>query len=266
MKPQIFGIPSYMIMWVLMALVSVPVGTWLGWRGGFSARRSLVACVAAGVIIFLGSKLPYLAEQAFLHPAGTFVFQRDDSSGVLGNGFRIPGGVFLMIPLFPLICRSLRLPALEFADATFPAIAIALVLNRVGCFMMGCCFGRVTSFPLAITFPPGATAYQWQLSAGLLTAGAPRSLPVHPLQLYFVALWALLYFLARHWQRTKHFDGQVWTNFNLVFFGGTFLVEFLRPYWLHVNLILCATVVVATAWLRLLRALRPAPVMARSAM
>jgi len=111
----------------------------------------------------------------------------------------------------------------------------------------------VTSFPIAITFPPGARVYEWQMMQGLIGGPAARTLPVHPLQLYFAALGLAIYALARHWQDTKHVDGDVWANCFLLFFGGTFLLELLRPAPLHLNLILTATIVAAT-WIAKARA------------
>jgi phosphatidylglycerol:prolipoprotein diacylglycerol transferase len=157
---------------------------------------------------------------------------------LVGHGFRIPGGILLLAAALPAVCARLRLPTLRFADTVMPAAAVALVCIRIGCFLNGCCFGKVTDFPLAITFPPDARVYESQLLEGLISGPAAHTLPVHPLQIYFALLGVLLYGLSRRWQSTKQFDGEVLVNFYLVFFAGTFLLEFLRAAPLHLNLAL----------------------------
>jgi phosphatidylglycerol---prolipoprotein diacylglyceryl transferase len=254
MKPQIFGLETYFLFWPVAAVFGIWTGMRLARRAGFSPRTAFLALVALAFTIFFGSKLLYISEY-FLFPLDDPVPVGQTSLiAVLWHGFRIPGGILLLIPVMPLLCRRLRLPTLRFADAVIPAVGIAIVFIRTGCLCNGCCFGRVTNFPLAITFPRGARVYEWQMLHGLIGGPATHTLPVHPLQIYFGLLGLLLYVLGRRWQQTKSFEGEVWVNFNLVFFGGTFLLELLRPTFLHQNLLVtvaaaCAALIIKV-WAR----------------
>jgi phosphatidylglycerol:prolipoprotein diacylglycerol transferase len=245
-RPHVLGLTTYFILWLLGAIVGVAVAVRDARRAGFSLRAATLGACTIAVTILLGSKLLYLAEHVLYPHDAALPWQQDDWRTLLRYGFRIPGGILLMAPVLPLLCRSLRLPTLQFADVILPGVAVALVFIRVGCFLNGCCFGRVTDFPVAITFPPGAHVYDWQLSQELISVGAAHTLPVHPLQLYFAALGVLLYACSRRWLQTRRFAGQVWINFYVLFFAGTFLLEQLRPQPLHLNLIL-ATVVTGAA-------------------
>lgn len=251
MKPEIFGVLSFVVCWALAAVVGITLGTRMAWRAGLPRRRSLLAVCATAVVILLGSKLLYLTEHVVLPSEDPNPAAQDTIAGLIWRGFRIPGGVLLIVPMLPLICRSLRLPTLRVADAIIPAVGLATFFVRVGCLLNGCCFGSVTDFPVAMTFPPEARVFGWQVSEGLIPAGAAHTLPVHPLQIYFALLGLALYFLGQRWQETKRYDGQVWTRFNLAFFGGTFLLELLRPHPLRINLVLTTTLVIANGWLAL---------------
>ena len=61
-------------------------------------------------------------------------------------------------------------------DVFAPGIALGHVIGRLGCLLAGCCFGRQTDVPWAITFhnDPFAGA----------NVGTPLGVPLHPTQLY----------------------------------------------------------------------------------
>jgi phosphatidylglycerol:prolipoprotein diacylglycerol transferase len=249
MKPQLFGVTSYFVLWVVGAACGVWAATNLSRRAGLPTRQSFVGACALACTILVGSKVLFLIEHWVLPVDAPTLWGQEQFPELLRYGFRIPGGILLMAPVLPLLCRRLHLPTLRFADAVLPAVGLALVFIRVGCLLNGCCFGAVTDLPLAMTFPPTARVYEWQVGHGLIAASAPHTLPVHPLQLYFVLHGLALCLLGLWWQRRKSFDGQVWINFYLVFFGGTFFLEFLRPQPLRLNLLLAAVVVAMTALL-----------------
>jgi phosphatidylglycerol:prolipoprotein diacylglycerol transferase len=256
MKPELFGYTSYFVLWVVGAIAGVWIATRAARHAGFPGGRSLCAACVLALAIVLGSKLLFLLEHALLPADATLAWEQGDLRHVLRFGFRIPGGIVLMGLALPLLCRRLRLAVLPFADAILPGVGIALFFIRIGCLLNGCCFGAITASPLAMTFPAGAQVYSWQVASGLIAPGAARTLPVHPLQAYFALMGLALFLLARRWQRTRRFDGEVWCNFNLVFFGASFFLEWLRPQPLHLNLALCAVAVMVSAGLAL-RARRP---------
>lgn len=251
MWPHVCNLSTYFLLWAVAATLGIAVGLRLTTRAGFPRRQSLLALSAFALTILIGSKLLYVVEH-LLFPFDEPVPLGASHSALFGQGFRIPGGILLLAPAFPAVCRWLRLPVLRFADAAIPAAGVALFWIRIGCFLNGCCFGGVTALPIGMTFPPGTRVFEWQVSDGLIGMLDPHSLPVHPLQLYFALLGLVLFVFAVRWQHTKHFDGEVWANFFMVFFGATFFLEFLRPQPLHLNLIMTASVVFAASaiWLR----------------
>jgi phosphatidylglycerol---prolipoprotein diacylglyceryl transferase len=56
--------------------------------------------------------------------------------------------------------RSIR----WYLDILAPAIMIGLAFGRVGCLLNGCCWGAPTKLPVAIQFPYGSLAYEFQWS------------------------------------------------------------------------------------------------------
>jgi phosphatidylglycerol:prolipoprotein diacylglycerol transferase len=85
-------------------------------------------------------------------------------------------------------------------DVLAPAIILGQAVGRWGCFAAGCCYGKPSSLPWAVTFTdPRANAI----------TGVPLNVPLHPTQLYlsgadFIAFVILIWLAAR-----KRFHGQV---------------------------------------------------------
>lgn len=101
-----------------------------------------------------------------------------------------------------LYLRRRREPFLPYGDAAVPAIALGYGIVRIGCFLNGDDFGTVSSVLWAVRFPPGTDAFFRHLEHGLISAGSTASLPVHPTQLYHVAVGLLLFVVLRRWQGT----------------------------------------------------------------
>ena len=83
-------------------------------------------------------------------------------------------------------CRIHGVPIRTFANCTVVGGAVGQALGRVGCFLVGDDYGRITDLPWGIAFPRGAP---------------PTLDPVHPTQLYEIA-W-LLPVAALLWKRRR---------------------------------------------------------------
>jgi phosphatidylglycerol:prolipoprotein diacylglycerol transferase len=237
MLPEFHGVSVYFSFWLIAA-----VGA--GWIAAVDARDDgmpggrVVAALAAVVLtIIVGSKLYFLAGY-FLFPSADAAFRNQEEVGaVLRQGYRIPGGILLLAAALPLIGSVFRLPTWRFADALTPALGIAVIFVRLGCFMNGCCYGYVTHGPLGVQFPAASKAYETQMLMNEIAWPATHTLPVHPLQLYYALAGAALFLLARRWQLAKQLDGEVFAKGYAFFFVTTFLLEFFRAHTVYINLI-----------------------------
>ncbi len=122
-----------------------------------------------------------------------------------------------------------RAPALTYLDAAASCAPLGIVLGRIGCFLNGDDFGRITDVAWAVRYSPGSYAYQAHLVDGLITTQAGLSLPTHPLQLYLGA-FALLTFvvLSGVYRRRDLPAGTTLAAFLLIDGCGRFFLEFLR--------------------------------------
>lgn len=130
------------------------------------------------------------------------------------------GGLLLALIVAFWYIRRHRLPVWTTCDAFAPGIALGHAIGRVGCFMAGCCYGRHTDLPWAVTFtnPLAAT-----------NVGTPLNDPLHPTQLYeagaeLLILFGLL-FLER---RGRNFPGRTFWSYMLLYGISRFIIEFYR--------------------------------------
>jgi len=91
-----------------------------------------------------------------------------------------------------LICyigaRIHKVDYLTLANCSASSLAVGQSLGRIGCFLVGDDYGKVTDLPWAVAFPQGAPP-------------TPPGIEVHPTQLYEV-MW-LLPLAGLLWQRRK---------------------------------------------------------------
>jgi phosphatidylglycerol:prolipoprotein diacylglycerol transferase len=130
------------------------------------------------------------------------------------------GGLIAAVGTAWILVPRYRLPLWTTADVIAPGIAFGHVIGRVGCLLAGCCYGRPTSVPWAVTFTdPVATA----------NVGTPLDVPLHPTQLYDAAaeLLILTVLLATE-RRGRTFPGRTFWLYILLYGVSRFIVEFYR--------------------------------------
>ena len=93
----------------------------------------------------------------------------------------------------------------------------------------------MTGVPWGVTFPRGSLAFAFQYEQHWLTDEATESLPVHPLQLYFVLAASATYVILIWLQRQPTRPGTTQFVFYLLFFATTALLEPLRANYLTLN-------------------------------
>jgi prolipoprotein diacylglyceryltransferase len=127
-----------------------------------------------------------------------------------------------------LVCRRDGVPLVKMADLAVIPGGVALVFARLGCFMAGCDYGKVSSLPWAMRFPKGSPAWRDQLQAGLIPADRAESLPVHPTELYEALIGIAIVVIGIVLFRRQRRDGQVFLVAATTYSIGRLFNEMLR--------------------------------------
>lgn len=147
----------------------------------------------------------------------------------MAGGLAYYGGFIGAAPVGWYICRRDGIPFWKTADVAGFVIPLGLAFGRMGCLLVGCCFGKPTDGPIGLTFPPHSAASEWQHKAGLLRGPELESLAVHPTQIYESALClAIAAFCLLFVHPRKRYHGQVFLAFVALYSIARFIVEFFR--------------------------------------
>ncbi len=211
MKPVLFQIPflgfgmhTYGLLLAAAFLLALQIALRGARREGIPRDPVLDLWIASLISGIVGAKLLlYLLDLNFYLSNPRALLWGLRSAGVFY------GGLVAAILTSLWIVRRKGLPGWRIADIAAPAIVLGQAVGRLGCFAAGCCYGKVTDLPWAVTFTDP--------EANRIT-GVPLGIPLHPSQLYLslgdLVLFGVLVLLSRR----KSYDGQVFLWY-LVLYG-----------------------------------------------
>jgi len=140
--------------------------------------------------------------------------------GLARSGGVFYGGLIAAVTVALIYLRRHKMPLWTTTDVFAPGIALGHIVGRMGCLLAGCCFGRPTSMPWAITFTnPQAAA----------NAATPLGIPLHPTQLYEAGAELLILIFLLLWERRGiGFPGRTFWSYLLLYGVSRFAIEFYR--------------------------------------
>lgn len=178
------------------------------------ASNLLLIAMVAGI---LGARIFYVVQfwnEHFANAQWWMVFRIDKGGLVFYGGF-----LLAMASIFGY-CKWRKLDFVRVLDVFAPAISAAHACGRIGCYLNGCCYGKVTTSVFGVSYPP--------------ESGIAPGAKVHPIQLYeagenIIAI-ALYFYLVRKGRR-----GTAMAAYMLVYGICRFFNEFFRGdnplYW-----------------------------------
>ncbi|MEG3640907.1 prolipoprotein diacylglyceryl transferase [Magnetococcus sp. PR-3] len=136
------------------------------------------------------------------------------------GGMSFHGGLLGGVTACLLYSRKTNIPCLTLADLVFPIVPLGLLFGRIGNFINGELWGRISDLPWAMVFP-GAGPYAR-----------------HPSQLYEAFLEGVVLFIVLNWLARKTRSSGFLLGAFMVGYGlSRFLVEFVREPDAHLGLL-----------------------------
>ena len=118
-------------------------------------------------------------------------------------------------------CRVKKIAFWKAADLLAPYIALGEAIGRIGCFMNGCCYGKVTTGMFGVVFP------------GETVARIPS-------QIFLSVALLVLYLFLDSLGRKKHFDGFLFASYLILYSGLRFFLDMTRAdnpaIWMNMTL------------------------------
>jgi phosphatidylglycerol:prolipoprotein diacylglycerol transferase len=145
------NIPGYGFMIGIGFIVALIIGELRAKKKGLDKECVLDMAIIAIVTGFLGAKLLFVIVN--------FRDFLDAPLSFLGSsGFVVYGGIIAGVACCILYCHFKKIKFLQYFDIIMPEVAIAQGFGRIGCFLAGCCYGRVTTSSFGVVFPADSFA------------------------------------------------------------------------------------------------------------
>jgi len=218
--PEFFGIGpvtiyTYGVMLAAAYLLGLQLAIARGRKAGLEPARLLDLGVAVVISALVGAKLLLL----FVN----FNYFRNNPEEVMllaRSGGVFYGGLIAATLIALWYIRRHHLPVWKTCDAFAPGIALGHVVGRLGCLLAGCCYGKPSSMPWAITFTDPIAA---------ANVGTPLNVALHPTQVYEAgAELLILVFLLATERRGRRFEGRTFWGYMLLYAVSRFVIEFYR--------------------------------------
>ncbi len=164
------------------------------------ALSSLLTWLMLAAVV--GARTAYVLE----HWSTEFARQPFSVLRVDQGGLMFYGGLIAAALVLVVYTRVYRQHLFQVTDLVLAVVPLGHALGRIGCFMHGCCYGKITESWSGVCFPRESPAWWEQVSAipPLLERTALKSLPVIPTQLIEAAANALLFALLATLYPSRH--------------------------------------------------------------
>lgn len=248
------NIPIYSYGFMLM--IAFLAGLYIARRKAASERLdpNTISDISIYTIIsaIIGARLFFVVQNF-----GDYKNNLLDIFKIYQGGLVYYGGLIAVVVALLVFSRVKRIPLLKLLDTVVLATSLGLVFGRIGCFLNGCCYGKLSNLPWAVRFPrtvdaqgfiDGSPVFLHHYEQGLIKLTDAYSLYVHPTQLYSSLLDLGIFFILYAFSDRFKKDGQTTLLFLLLYAPIRFCLELLRtdnpPIILGLTISQCISVVV----------------------
>lgn len=161
--------------------------------------------------VFVGGKLFF-----YLEDPGSYLQQPSLLFSNLGAGFVFYGSFLFTLPLLYWFFRKNKLPVLPMFDLVAVGGTFVHGLGKIGCFLSGCCHGKVCAPGQGIVFTDPRSSAE------------PLNTPLYPVQLYDALLILCIAALLVYLYPRRKFYGQLILLYAILYGTGRTITEIYR--------------------------------------
>jgi phosphatidylglycerol---prolipoprotein diacylglyceryl transferase len=160
---------------------------------------------------FVGGRLFY-----FFEDIQRYIDQPSLMLRISGGGFVFYGSVLFVIPTIIWWLRRNKVPTRPFLDIMAFVGPIVQSFGRLGCFMAGCCHGKVCHNSLGVTFDNPASMAE------------PLNTPLYPTQLFDIGINLIILLVLYLVSKKQQFAGQLMLIYLMLYAIGRSINETYR--------------------------------------
>jgi len=176
---------------------------------------------------------------SFIVGTKIFTYDRVDWQTMVQQETLIPttekllfGGIILGIIAIMIGKYILRIKQ-NILDAFAVIVPLSFGIQKIGCFLNGCCYGKPTALPWGVQYPVNTVAHFNHYQSGQTGINELLSLPIHPVQIYEMTGAFLVAFIVFKSRKLWKANGSLLLFSILLFCLVRFLTEFFRDIKAH---------------------------------
>ncbi len=213
--------PLYFSLFYLMAVMTCIVFALIeGYRRKYPMVQWLLIISSGVTFLIVGTKIFSYSFNDLHRFLTDFYLPNNGRKTILGGIV----GLFFGIGIARLVLKF-KYPIL---DTIAIALPISMAIQKMGCLMTGCCYGKPCQLPWAITYSEHGIPYHSQLVNGLIEPGRIISHAVHPTQVYAIIAYLLIALIVLKTKNKFQVSGNRLFFAIALFAGYRFFEEFLR--------------------------------------
>ncbi len=217
MKPILFHVGSWPIYsYSAMVAAGYLAGLAFGWIEARRLGQDVANVADISIVMFIAGILGARGLEVIIFYK-RFVDDPLEVFRIWNGGLTWYGGMIAGILAGAVFIRIKKLDLGLWADMCAPAAMLMLGIGRIGCFLNGCCYGKVApDLPWGVVYPathPHLGLYQYK---------------VHPTPLYSSAAAFILFGYLAWRSRRKKFDGEIFWQMVFLYAIARFSLEFFR--------------------------------------
>jgi len=205
---KIFGVDiySYFVILFVSYIICLFIAMKRGEKKGI--KSDIVFDLSLYLLIFgiLGSRLLFVLlnlKNYLINPIHILYFRE---GGLTWHGAAFGGALTIII-----YCYKKKIPSLLMFDIMAPSFILGVGLGKIGCFLNGCCLGKVAQYP-------------WCFAIQSTNSPLHR----HPVQIYELILELIGFLFLIYYDKFTKFRGELFWTYVILYSLIRFSVEFFR--------------------------------------
>lgn len=212
--------PWYNFFYNLAFLITLCILLFEGYRRKFPMLKWIFLIILTRLLFITGTKIVTFSAHDFSMLFSRFQLPETSGKSLMGGLFF--GGMGLLAGRYLLRFKQ------NIWDAFAVALPVGIAIQRIGCFVTGCCYGKTCTLPWAIKYPVYTLPHFHQFNDKLISNHDFLSLPVHPVQLYEMAGLLVAVFLILKFRKTFKAAGSSFLLSLVLIFVVRLVSEFFR--------------------------------------
>ncbi len=206
-------------------MITIGIMAFLYFTGRHPIRKNIISIDLFSDMIFLGIISALVGGRILFILENLHAFKYDWIEVLYPwvGGLSSLGSVLATLLVMPIFIWRNKIPVVAFLDLVAMHIPLVHAFGRIGCFLAGCCFGRITNSLASIIYTHPDSV-------------APLNIPLLPTQLYESLGSFLIFFFLRFVLSKRPLKrGQMLCSYLILMSFVRFMADFFRGDWAPLN-------------------------------